>query len=64
MMGERRVGQEALFYEFSLERHVPDRHLLPSIGSGGSRPNFEHIANTPRRMKKSEVPEIRGSISQ
>ena len=25
MMGERRVMQEALFYGFSLERHVPDR---------------------------------------
>ena len=23
MMGERTVAQEALFYEFSLERHVP-----------------------------------------
>ena len=31
MMGERRVGQEALFYEFSLERHVPSEHLLRSI---------------------------------
>jgi transposase len=31
MMGERRVGQEALFYEFSLERHVPRGHLLRSI---------------------------------
>ena len=31
MMGERRVGQEALFYEFSLERHVPERHLLRLI---------------------------------
>src|SRR5437868_3218595 len=31
MMGERRVQQEALFYEFSLERHVPERHLLRSI---------------------------------
>jgi transposase len=30
-MGERRSGQEALFYEFSLERHVPERHLLRSI---------------------------------
>jgi hypothetical protein len=27
MMGERRVMQEALFYGFSLERHVPDNHL-------------------------------------
>jgi transposase len=31
MMGERRLGQEALFYEFSLERHVPESHLLRSI---------------------------------
>src|SRR4030088_741875 len=31
MMGERRVGQEALFYEFSLEGHVPETHLLRSI---------------------------------
>src|SRR5438477_1134403 len=31
MMGERRVGQEALFYEFSLERHVPSDHMLRSI---------------------------------
>jgi hypothetical protein len=30
MMGERRV-QEALFYGFSLERHVPDDHLLRKI---------------------------------
>src|SRR5438128_2161981 len=31
MMGERRDQQEALFYEFSLERHVPERHLLRGI---------------------------------
>src|SRR6476620_425145 len=31
MMGERRVQQEALFYEFSLERHVPKTHLLRHI---------------------------------
>jgi hypothetical protein len=31
MMGERRVMQEALFYGFSLERHVPDDHLLQKI---------------------------------
>ena len=44
MMGERRVMQEALFYGFSLERHVPDDHLLRKIdrfvdlvgGSGAS----------------------------
>jgi transposase len=31
MLGERRVGQDALFYEFSLEGHVPAEHLLRSI---------------------------------
>jgi transposase len=33
MMGERTVMQEALFYEFSLERHMPSSHLLRSIDS-------------------------------
>jgi len=34
MMGERtvaQVAQEALFYSFSLERHVPADHMLRSI---------------------------------
>ena len=31
MMWERKVQQDALFYEFSLERHVPERHLLRAI---------------------------------
>src|SRR3954466_1255056 len=31
MMGHRQVEQAALFYEFSLERHVPAEHLLRSI---------------------------------
>ena len=31
MMGDRRVMQEALFYGFSLERHVPVVHLLRRI---------------------------------
>ncbi|MFC3694662.1 IS1182 family transposase [Chenggangzhangella methanolivorans] len=31
MMGERQVDQAALFYEFSLERHVPQDHLLRAI---------------------------------
>ena len=30
-MGHRQVEQVALFYEFSLERHVPSDHLLRSI---------------------------------
>src|ERR1700749_653977 len=31
MMGHRQVEQAALFYEFSLERHIPVDHLLRSI---------------------------------
>ena len=31
MMGERTVMQEALFYSFSIEDHVPTGHLLRSI---------------------------------
>src|ERR1700757_4275578 len=33
MMGERRVDQGALFYEFSLERHVPADPMLRAIDS-------------------------------
>jgi hypothetical protein len=28
MMGPRQTAQGALFYEFSLERHVPEDHVL------------------------------------
>jgi hypothetical protein len=31
MMGPQQVDQAALFYEFSLGRHVPASHLLRSI---------------------------------
>jgi transposase len=31
MMGHRQVEQAALFFEFSLERHIPGDHLLRSI---------------------------------
>src|ERR687898_1855068 len=31
MMGERQVAQSALFYEFSLEKHVPADHMLRAI---------------------------------
>ncbi len=31
MMGARKVDQAALFYEFSLDGHVPADHLLRSI---------------------------------
>ena len=31
MMGERTVMQEALFYSFSFEQHVPADHMVRSI---------------------------------
>jgi hypothetical protein len=31
MMGPRQEAQAALFYEFSLESHVPDNHLVRSL---------------------------------
>ncbi len=31
MMGDRQVQQDALFYEFLLERHIPKDHLLRAI---------------------------------
>lgn len=31
MMGERQIDQAALFYEFSLDRHVPTDHMLRAI---------------------------------
>ena len=31
MMGDRQVMQGMLFYEFSLERHVPAGHMLRAI---------------------------------
>ncbi|MCA6116215.1 hypothetical protein J6524_15115 [Bradyrhizobium sp. WSM 1738] len=34
MMGHQQGEQAALFYEFSLERHVPPNHLLRSIDTG------------------------------
>ncbi len=31
MMGPKQTGQAALFYEFSLERHVPITHMVRNI---------------------------------
>ena len=39
MMGPRQVDQAALFYEFSLERHVPVTHMLRSTACCISRRN-------------------------
>jgi transposase len=45
MMGRRQVGQEALFYGFSLEEHVPADHLLRSID------RFVELSDIRRRLE-------------
>ena len=49
MMGERRVMQEALFYGFSLERHVPSDHLLRKID------RFVDLSGLRAHLERSEV---------
>ena len=55
MMGERRVDQGSLFYEFSLERHVPADHLLRAIDRGVTLADdpkadlAERLTRSPRR---------------
>lgn len=44
MMGERTVAQEALFYSFKLERHVPSDPRLRSIA------RFVDLSDIPKRM--------------
>ena len=43
MMDERRVMQEALFYGFSLERRVPDNHILRRSTVSSTCRKFERI---------------------
>lgn len=59
MMGERTVMQEALFYSFSLEDHVPQNHLLRTVerfvyldGLGEKlRPFYSEIGRAPINPK-------------
>ena len=55
MIGERRVMQEALFYGFSFERHIPDNHMLRKIDrfvdlsglKGASGPYYSDVGPRP-----------------
>lgn len=57
MMGERTVMQEALFYAFSVERHVPADHLLRSMrrasSAGEERRRREMAFSSDRRQRAS-----------
>lgn len=50
MLGPQQVMQEELFYEFSLEGHVPDAHLLRRINALISR------HSTARRADPRSIP--------
>ena len=58
MMGERRVMQEALFYGFSLERHVPSDHLLRKID------RFVDLSGLRAHLERSEVRLNRRELSE
>jgi hypothetical protein len=51
MMGERRVMQEALFYGFSLERRVPDSHMLRRIDRFAVCVSLAPLAAAPRSIR-------------
>ena len=55
MMGERRVAQGALFYEFSLERHVPGDRLLRAINAAADNDDFS-------RGRKREIGTEAGEV--
>jgi hypothetical protein len=50
MMEERQVQKDALFYEFSLERHVPDKHLLRAIDRFVDLSGVRESGPSPRRI--------------
>ena len=56
MMGERQVDQGGLFYEFSLERHVPDEHMLRSID------RFVDLSGVRRHLARFYSPTGRPSV--
>lgn len=53
MMGEWMVMQEALFYELSLERHVPAGHLVRAID------RFVDLAGIARTSRKAMPAHLR-----
>src|SRR4051812_30026106 len=57
MMGERAEAQEALFYDFSLERHVPGDHLLRGIDC------FVDLSGS-RAIRQAEVGSARTMIAR
>lgn len=68
MMGPKQEAQAALFYEFLLEDHVPQDHLLPSIdrfvGLDGNRAYLADFSATPIGHRRSGTadPDAAGGV--
>src|SRR5436309_6357735 len=55
MMGERTVMQEALFYSFGLEPHVPADHLLRSIDRFVDLSHVRQPCSLPQLLARSRT---------
>ena len=67
MMGERRTDQAALFYEFSLERHVPADHMLRAIDRfvdlEGMRAHVAPFYSSTGRPSIDRIPPLKAALS-
>ena len=52
MMGSRQIEQGVLFYNFSLDAHVPADHLLRSID------RFVELSELRRELSFAPLPEV------
>ena len=67
MMGERQTDQAALFYEFSLERHVPADHMLRAIDRfvdlEGTRAHVAPFYSSTGRPSIDRIPPLKAALS-
>ena len=56
MMGQRTVLQEALFYAFSIERHILSDHLLRSIN------RFVDLSDLRVHLRPDETPKAQPGV--
>ena len=63
MMGERQVRQEALFYGFSLEEHVPADHLLRSNLRAETAREFKRLHLVLRHMRALDA-DLQAALTQ
>lgn len=65
MMGPKQEAQAALFYEFSLEDHVPQDHLLRSIDRFVDLSSIRgHLADRPRYSKDQAICDLNAAAQK